>query len=196
MVVERSTKSKATLYGLLDRIRRNPHDFLRRRTFTSLGDFLQGFSIAQHGVVYGHYGTENEPLFDDFGLWFHLHHGCPTAGWFPEIMTQSRNTRDAFDRFFEYLTAYRDRSLGFRHSFALSAAQRKHYSALWRARAPKKLRISRYRGERCVFLHGCWDIHHGWQNHAGFKSMDQCRRWLAKVYGITPSLWKRIARGD
>jgi hypothetical protein len=189
----RDTKSKATLYDLLDRIRKDPRQYLQRWTLTSLDDFLLGFSVAQHGAVHGNFSTQDEPPFDDFAVWFPLHHGSQAPGYSSVIKPESHNTRAAFDRFFEYLTAFRTRKLKFRCSFALSSAQRKHCSAVLKMPAPKKLRLSRYEAERCVFVHACWKIRHGWQHHAGFKSMAQCRRWLARAYGVTPLQWRRIA---
>jgi hypothetical protein len=189
----RDTESKATLYDLLARVHRHPRQYLQRRTLTSLDDFLLGFCIARHGAAYGHYSTQDEPPFDDFAVWFPLHYGSPAPGYSSVIKPESHNTGAAFDRFFKYLTAFRARKLKFRRTFAVSAAQRKHCSAVLNMPASKKLRLSRYEGERCVFVHACWKIRHGWQHHAGFKSMAQCRGWLAKAYGVTPSQWRRIA---
>src|SRR5690349_4677925 len=126
----RGTKSKSSVYDLLDRVRNRPGDYLRRPTLTSLGDFLLGFIIAQHGVPYGHFSIQSEPLFDDFSVWFPLHHGSAAPGYSSVIKPKSHNTRKAFDRFFEYLTAYRDRKLKFRCSIPLSPAQRKRCFAV------------------------------------------------------------------
>ena len=174
-------------------MRENPRHYLRRRTLNWLGDFLGGFCIASHGAKYGNYTTEGEPPFHDFTVWFELHHGYPTPGWFPAIKAQSRSSREAFDRFFEHLEAYRARRLKLRSSFAISSEQRKRCSAVLKMRPPKRLRVSQYAGEQCVFLHACWNLRHGWQYHMGFRSMKQCRQWLAETYGVTPSQWRRIA---
>ncbi|MEY2427953.1 MAG: hypothetical protein QOJ40_838 [Verrucomicrobiota bacterium] len=188
-------KTKATVYGLLDRVREDPRAYLRGRSLDSLADFLRGFSIAQHGRTCGHYTTQGEPPFHDFTVWFELHHHQPSAGWYPAIMTESRTTKGAYNRFFNHLTAYRSRVLKFRCSFAISPVQRKHYVATLRSPAPKHLRLSRYAGERCIFVHACWQLRHGWQYHTGFRSMKQCKRWLARVYAFTPSQWERAGQG-
>jgi len=194
--MRRASKAKPGIYGLLEAIRKRPGLYLRNPTLGSLNDFLTGFSVgqsfsprAQDGCFPG----------SDFSSWFCWHHRAPGAGaggWYSVIMDESSDERQAFERFFEYLAAYRRRVPALQYHFTLRPAQRKRYATSERSKAPKRLRLTRYKGERCLFLHAWWRDrdHLGWCMHTGFKSIGQSRRWLAKVFGITDAQWRKASK--
>src|ERR1017187_3801752 len=111
-------RKEITIYHLLDRIKQRPRDYLSKPTLVSLGDFLQGFCIAQHGPQIRRAG---EPPFHDFTVWFGLHHKDTHGGWHGAIKTKSSDGKQGFRCFFDYLDTYRQRKLKFQCRFTLSS---------------------------------------------------------------------------
>ena len=193
--MRRASKAKLSIYGLLEAIRKRPGMYLRNPTLGSLQDFLMGFSVGQSFSLRAQDGCFPH---SDFSAWFCMHHRASiagTGGWSGAIMDESSDERQAFTRFFEYLAAYRRRVPALQYHFALRPAQRKLYATSEGSRAPKRVRLTRYKGERCLFLHAWWRDrgHLSWCMHTGFKSIGQSRRWLAKVCGITEAQWKKAS---
>jgi hypothetical protein len=191
--MQRSSKPKIDIYELLENIRKRPGMYLSTPTLSSLRDFLTGLSVGQH---YRLDDTKGESSFSDFSAWFDHHHRAPaagTGGWYRAISYESPDEKQAFVRFFEYLATYRQRSPILRYHFTLLPSQRKLYAAAKRSVAPTHLRLTRYKGERCLFLHARQRGRHGWYVHTGYNSLAQSRRWLSEAFGITESQW-RMAR--
>lgn len=185
------TKKKQTIYDLLEHIQKRPGLYLGSRTLSSLRDFLAGFSVGQH---FTEYAQDGDPPFGDFSAWFCIHHRAPRAGaggWYGAIMDQLLDDKQAFDRFFEHLTDYRQRVPDFQWRIALTAAQRRLYLSAHHSPAPDRLRLVRYRGERCIFLYARRPRQRSWYLHTGFESVAQSRRWLGKVFGVTDAQWKK-----
>lgn len=192
--MQRAT-TKQSVYDLLEHIKKRPGMYLRSPTLGSLHDFLTGFSVGRHfGACY----EDGEPPFGDFSAWFCIHLDAPCAGaggWYGAIRDESGDDKQGFDRFFEYLATYRQRLAVLEYNFALTPAQRKLYAATQRSPAPDRLRLTRYKGERCLFLHARGRGRHDWYMHGGFDSLAYSRRSLAKTFGITDAQWQR-ARKD
>jgi hypothetical protein len=169
--------------------------YLLSPTLKSLRDFLVGFSVGRHFSA--DFRKDGRP-FDDFSAWFSLHRRAPCAGaggWYGAIMDESSDDQQAFERFFDYLATYRQAMPVLEYHFRLTPRQQRPYSIAQRSRAPHRLRLTRHRGERCLFLHARLRGVPGWYMHTGFESIPQSRRWLAKVFGITDKQWE-VARND
>ena len=186
---------KQSIYDLLGHIQKRPAMYLRRPTLDSLSDFLTGFSVGRN---FGLHSNNKEPSFDDFSAWFCIHLQAPCAGpggWYGAITDESRDEKEAFDRFFQYLAAYRRRVPLLEYHFTLSPAQRKLYAAAQRSSAPRQLRLTRYKGECCLFLHARMPGRPGWYMHSGFNSLPYSRQSLAKTFGITDAQWRQARKG-
>jgi hypothetical protein len=179
-----------SIYDLLDWIKNHPGLYLRCPTLGCLHDFLDGVSVGQHFGA----PADGEPRFADFSAWFCHHHKAPGAaagGWYCAIMGESSDERSAFDRFFQYLEAYRHRRLVLQYQFTLTQRQRELYRTAQASPAPHSLLLRKYKGERCLFLHAK-PLGKDWYLHAaGFGSLAGARRYLAKVFGITGVQWRR-----
>lgn len=183
--MQRPPKQKLTIYDCLPSIEAKTGFYLSSRTLSSLKDFLCGFSVGQSYA--GSMQCEEPPL-GELSAWFWLHHRAPRAragGWYAAIMDESLNDKLAFDRFFEYLAIYRQRTPESRWHFMLTPAQRKDYTATQKSPSPHRLRLTRYKGEKCWFLHARRHGIGGWYLHTGYISLNQARRHLTKVFGFT-----------
>jgi len=187
-------KAKQTIYDLLECIRKRPGFYLRSPTLRSLYDFLTGFSVGQNFAADAQNG---ERPFGDFKAWFSIHLDAPCAGaggWYGAISDESGDGKKGFDRFFEYLTIYRQRVSLMQYHFRLTPGQRRLYVNAQRAPAPDQLRLTRYQGERCLFLHARGRGRQSWYMHGGFDSVAYARRSLTKTFGITDAQWRRAKR--
>jgi hypothetical protein len=186
-----NTKKKQTIYELLGRIQTRPGMYLSSRTLSSLHDFLNGYSVGLNSV---YDERENEPSFGDFSAWFCYHHRnlrAGSGGWYGAIMDELLNDKQAFDRFFEYIATYHQRTPEYQRHLTLTSAQRKHYSMSQGSVAPERLRLTRYKGERCVFLHALSRQPRAWYLHTVFESTAEPRRWFKYVFRITDAQWMK-----
>jgi len=189
--MQSKTTTKKSIYVLLDRIKKRPGFYLTSPTLDSLQNFLLGLSLGQH---FCHTSGNTEPSFGEFSAWFLFHHKVPTAGaggWRSALKSQSSNEREAFDRFFEQIEAYRQRTPAVQYDFKPTSAQRQLYATNSRNVQLGRLRLTRYKGERCLFLHALQPGRDDWFLHTGFTSLAQARPFLARVFGIMPAQWKK-----
>lgn len=168
--------------------------YVGARTLTALQIFLHGVSFGQ---VWAGRLRDGEPPFSEFSEWFKVHLSLTCAGsggWYSAIKDLCPDDKEAFDRFFDYLELYRQRKSEFQRYFTLTSSQRKMYSATHREPSPDLLRLTRYQGERCQFLHARKKPHQGWYLHTTFRSAVGMRPWFERVFGITSTQWNRVMK--
>lgn len=187
-----SNKRIESIYDLLDNIERKPGTWIGTASLRSLRDFLNGFSVGQ---MLSALKDKEWPLFADFSAWFCGHHNSPCAGsggWYGAITNESPDDAKAFILFFDYLSAYRRRVAVLDYRFSLTPAQQQRLAQTKGMSVPKQLRLTRCKGERCLFLHARPSkFSQGWYLQSILKSIPLARKYLGQVFAITGAQWKK-----
>jgi hypothetical protein len=189
-----SPKSRS-LYDLLDHMQQRPFSYLSNRTLTALKDFISGYFSAT--TFQADSLKSNEPPFSEFWSWLMHHHkwlNAGMAGWYGVIMDQTKDDARAFHRFFDLLAAYRRRKPELQIYMSLSSAQKKRFMSEQKERPPYRIRLTRYLGEDCLFLHIKHWARPGWEYCAVFDSIRDVPRWIETVFGIRKKQWEKSLR--
>jgi hypothetical protein len=190
----KTAKFEPCIYDVLEAIRKRSGFYISSPSLTSLKDFLAGLSV---GRQFPPHATETDPSFGDFSSWFCLHLKAPASaagGWYGAIKDECGDEAKAFQRFFEYLDSFRRRRPVLRYEVTLTPGQRRALVKREGPGSPKRLRLTRYKGDKCLFLHVQWpkgNWSRGWCMYAGFASLAKARPWLLERFGVTSAQWKR-----
>jgi hypothetical protein len=184
-----------TIYDLLDHIRKRPGMYFHHSTLGALQNFLTGFSI---GRSFSRGGRSEEPPFDNLSTWLGVHHNLRCAGaggWYGAILDECGEGEKVFERFFDYLDAYRKREIELTYRFRLTAKQGRDAAVRNGGPPVVELRLTRCKGERCLFLHAHPRRQKRWYLACYFRSLATSRLYLKKVYGVTEAQWNRAIKG-